>query len=110
MGVASVIWILTFLLIAYQKRKLAEKIKSIPLSTETVTVISKHHKKTVVFWRGVADTNHSYFIVFEFPDKRQEKLTVDDKQYALVQEGDTGILKYKKFYSSLSFVEFQQQD
>jgi len=109
LGIVSVVWICTFLLVAYQKRKFAEKIKSLPLSTEPATAISKSHEKTVVFWRGVADTSYSYSVVFEFPDKRQEKFIVNDKQYALIQEGDTGILNYKKFYSSLSFVDFQSQ-
>ena len=89
--------------------KVKEKIESIPTSTASATVVSKLHEKTVDGMAGVVNTKHSYYIVFGFPDYRREKFVVDKKQYALVCEGDKGILSYKKLEGELLFVDFQPQ-
>jgi len=77
-------------------RDLVKKIESAPVLSETATVISKLHEKVVAGSLGFTETNNLYFIVFEFPNKKREKLAVNSRQYALVLEGEIGVLSYKK--------------
>ena len=97
-----------------------KKIEAYPTLTETVTIISKFHEKDVDGVAGVTSTTNSYALVFEFPNKHREKFPVDAKQFALVREGETGVLSYKKLEgvymdgnggiaSGLLFVGFQPQ-
>ncbi|MCL2588133.1 MAG: DUF2500 family protein [Oscillospiraceae bacterium] len=77
-------------------RDLVKKIESAPVLSETARVISKLHEKAVEGSFGFTETDNSYFIVVEFLDKQREKFAVTPKQYALVLEGETGVLSYKK--------------
>ena len=87
-------------------------LEAIPLSTDTVTVVSKLHEQNIG-GVTVTESTNSYFIVFEFSNNRREKFAVNAKDYALVREEDTGILSYKRvpesklLNESLLFVDFQ---
>ena len=93
-----ILWTTIWLWILARKveKRDKKKIESYPLLTETVTIISKFHEKEVEGSFGITDTKNSYALVFEFPDKHREKMPVNAQQYALVREGDIGILSYKK--------------
>jgi len=80
-----------------KKEKAKAEIEALPLLTEAVTVISKFHEKDVSGSLGFTDTKNAYFIVFELPDKSREKFAVTSRQYALIREGETGILSYRRF-------------
>jgi len=77
--------------------------------TDIVTVISKLHEKTVDGAAGIVGTTHSYFVVFEFPDKSRKKFEVNAEQFALVREDDRGLLSYAKFQGKFLLVDFQLQ-
>ena len=84
-----------------------KKIDDAPTLTESVTVISKLHEKSVGGMAGIVETEHLYYVVFGFPDKHREKFVVDKKQYALVREGEIGDFSYKQLESGVLFVDFQ---
>ena len=96
-----------------------KKIEAYPLLTNTVTIISKFHEKSVDGVASVVSTRNTYALVFEFSSGERKKLSVTAEQYALVREGDTGILSYKdltdvymdkdKVVTGLQFVNFQPQ-
>ena len=97
-----------------KKEKAKAKIESIPLLVETVSVVSKLHEKSVGGSVGITETTHSYFIAFEFSDKRRIKFAVNANQYALVREGESGVLSYRNLdgipkSKGFMFVDFQPQ-
>jgi len=105
--------IMTVKVVKHDEQKAKEKLDAIPITTEPATVTSKISEQHV---EGVTTTStrHTYYIVFEFADKRREKFTVDKRQYALVNEGDKGILQYKhmpdaQLANNVLFIDFKLQ-
>jgi len=94
---------------AKEKAEERRKIENAPIKTASVTVISKLHEKSV---SGVEiiGTEHSYYIVFGFPNNRRQKFAVDKEQYALVREGETGDFSYKQLENGILFVRFKPHE
>jgi len=108
-----VLWLLSLLLwlAGWYIGISTEDIRKLPTLTESVTVISKLHEKSVDGVSGLVSTTNSYFIVFEFTDKSRNKFEVDAEQYALVREDEIGILNYKELKNNrLWFLDFQLQN
>ena len=89
------------------------KQEATPLLTAPVTVISKLHEQKVSGSRNWTTTEQFYFISFEFPDRGRKKFRVEAAQYAVILEGETGILHYKEVAglveSKLVFIDFKPQ-
>ena len=101
------LWLLIGLISCFEVHK---RIKwNIPVLTTPAIVISKLSEQNVDGVGLLVSTDHHYFISFEFPDKTRKKFTVDAKQYALIREGDAGVLSYKQIDNKLQFIDFQLQ-
>jgi len=94
--------------------KKVKEINALPLLSASVRVVSSLHE-VEEFTNQVDEnlfttsTDHKYSIAFEFPDKSRKLFGVDAEQYALICEGDTGILSYKQLKNGkLLFVDFQR--
>ena len=117
----GIIWFfaLTVSAMAAGRSDYYKSLESCHLITETVIVISKLHEMDVSGMSGVTSTTNSYALVFEFPDRRREKLEVTAEQYAFVREGETGILRYRNIEdvhmygnaagNGILFVDFQPE-
>ena len=114
-----VVYIIAIGLIVYLKSKKKQRVEAeereeerraidnAPIKTTSATIISKLQEKRVIGGDGFVDTHYSYFIAFEFPNKRREKTAVSKEQYALIQEGETGVFRYKQLGTAILFVDFR---